>query len=129
MGQKLQTVWGDRLFRCVFVSPCFAPWFLFAMPFVARVCSPVRRLLLCLAVLQLLLCSLVLSTRFFTFNGHLSQEPDKSLDSLWVYFTWQSKSVVSSETGRKKEVSIHTENPAACWMERRSFSSMLAPVL
>ena len=91
-----------------------------------RVCSPVRRLLLCLAVLPLSLCSLVLSSRFFTFNGHLSQEPDKSLDSSWVSFTWQSKSVISSETGRKKKVSIHMRiqqhagweggASVACWL-------------
>ena len=40
---------------------------------------------------------------------------------------WASQKI--SERWRKKEVSIYNENPVACWMEKRSFRSMLAPTL
>ena len=54
MEQELQTVWGDRLFRSVFVSPwSVAPWFSFAMPGVFSCAAPVA-LLGCVAAFAVL---------------------------------------------------------------------------
>ena len=63
---------------------------------------------------------------FFKFDGHRPKNRKIFGQSTGVLSLASQK---FSERWRKKEVSIYNENPVACWIEKRSFSSILAPTL
>ena len=80
--------WGVRALPvCACVLLVFCSLASVLPVFVIRVCS-CGCLLRCLAVLPLLLCPLALSPPFLYVCQHPSQEPEKSLGSLRVYFSW-----------------------------------------
>ena len=123
MGKKLKTAWGGQLSRCGFVSHLvccsLAP---FPPALVVRVCfscaGPVALLCRCALFRCARLCWPSFSLRSTGTVPRTGRIFGQSTGVLYLATKW-----------RMKEVSIHTENPVACWIEKRSTSSMLDATL
>ena len=119
MGQKLQTVGGRAALPvCACVSLVFR-----SLASVPLVFVPVA-LLGCVAAFAVPAC--VVPSISSRLTGTVPRTGKIIGQSTGILYLASQK---FSERCRKKEVSIHNEIPAACWIEKRSFSSMLAPTL
>ena len=128
MGQKLQTLGRAALPSLCLCLPGFcAPWLPFPLSLSSGVCS-CGCLLRCLAVLplSLYLPACVVPSISSRLTGTVPRTGKIFGQSTSVLYLASQK---FSERWRKKEVSIYNENPVACWIKKRSFSSMLASTL